>query len=103
MKLKELEIRNFRGLKGDKNKIDFTNSNIIFLIGQNNVGKSSYLRAYEFFVNAKQKAAREDFYNYNTEIPIEIIGVFIKEESDKDDADLNIEPQWIDKWVNDKG
>ena len=103
MKLKELVIRNFRGLKGDQNKIDFTTSNIIFLIGQNNVGKSSYLRAYEFFVNARQKAAREDFYNYDTEIPIEIIGIFIKEESDEDDADLNKEPEWIDKWVNDEG
>lgn len=102
MKLKELIIKNFRGLKGDKNKIDFTASNIIFLIGQNNVGKSSYLRAYEFFVNARQKAIKEDFYDYNIDIPIEIIGVFIKEENDEEDADLNKEPQWIDKWVNDE-
>ena len=42
MKLQKLIIKNFRGLKGDKNIIDFSDSNIIFLIGQNNVGKSSY-------------------------------------------------------------
>ena len=42
MKLIKLIISNFRGLKGS-NVIDFTNSNIIFLIGQNNIGKSSFL------------------------------------------------------------
>lgn len=53
MKLIKLIISNFRGLKGS-NTIDFTNSNIIFLIGQNNIGKSSFLRAYEFFIDPKQ-------------------------------------------------
>lgn len=56
MKLLRLIINNFRGLKGDENIIDFSKSDIIFLIGQNNVGKSTYLRAYEFFVNPKQVA-----------------------------------------------
>ena len=102
MKLKELVVKNFRGLKGDQNKIDFTSSNIIFLIGQNNVGKSTFLRAYEFFINAKQKAIKEDFYDYDTKIPIEIIGVFIKEDSDEEDKDLNKDPDWIKKWVNEE-
>lgn len=61
MKLQRITIKNFRGLKGDSNTIDFSNSNIIFLIGQNNVGKSTYLRAYEFFVNPAQSAEKEDF------------------------------------------
>ena len=64
MKLQKLIISNYRGLKGSENIIDFLNSDIIFLIGQNNVGKSTYLRAYEFFVNPKQSATIEDFYNY---------------------------------------
>lgn len=42
MKLQKLIIKNFRGLKGE-NVINFENSNIIFLIGQNNVGKSTFL------------------------------------------------------------
>lgn len=48
MRLYQLKIKNFRGLKGDGNIIKFDNSDIIFLIGQNNVGKSTYLRGYEF-------------------------------------------------------
>ena len=63
MKLQKLIVKNFRGLKGENNVIDFSKSNIIFLIGQNNVGKSSFLRAYEFFVNSSQKASLSDFYN----------------------------------------
>ena len=43
MKLQKLIISNFRGLKGNKNIINFADSNIIFLIGQNNVGKSTSL------------------------------------------------------------
>jgi putative ATP-dependent endonuclease of the OLD family len=108
MKLQTLTIRNFRGLKGDHNAIDFSKSNIIFLIGQNNVGKSSFLRGYEFFINAKQLAAETDFYNYNTEIPIEIEGTFLKEQIDEEDADLvgkgkTAEPDWVNKWVDESG
>jgi putative ATP-dependent endonuclease of OLD family len=105
MKLHKLIISNFRGLKGNLNIIDFSNSNIIFLIGQNNVGKSTYLRAYEFFTNSGQKAVLEDFNNHDREIPIIIEGWFLKEDEDEDDADLQgkgktAEPKWVDKWVN---
>jgi len=105
MKLQKLIIKNFRGLKGDKNVIDFSKSNIIFLIGQNNTGKSSFLRAYEFFVNARQIAAISDFYNYDLGIPIEIEGFFLKEEGDNEDAELagkgkQAEPDWVNKWVD---
>ena len=37
MKLCKLTIKNFRGLKGDQNIINFEDSNIIFLIGQNDI------------------------------------------------------------------
>ena len=104
MKLQKLIIKNFRGLKGEKNIIDFSDSNIIFLIGQNNVGKSTYLRAYEFFVNPKQVANSDDFYNYDTSLPIEIEGWFLKEVDDDNNEDLtgkgkSAEPNWVDKWV----
>lgn len=69
MRLYQLTIKNFRGLKGERNTIKFEKSDIIFLIGQNNVGKSTYLRGYEFFVNSKQVAKRSDFYDYNPSIP----------------------------------
>lgn len=105
MKLERFIIQNFRGLKGDENIIEFKNSNIIFLIGQNNVGKSTYLRGYEFFVNPKQEAVREDFYNYDTKIPIIMEGWFSIDAGDDSDGDLvgngkTKEPNWVQKWVN---
>lgn len=109
MKLQKLIIQNFRGLKGDNNVIDFANSNIIFLIGQNNVGKSTYLKAYEFFTNAKQTATIEDFYNHNTETNAIIIeGWFTKEETDETDEELQkdgkkTDPEWANKWVGADG
>ena len=108
MKLQKLIIENFRGLKGKENVVDFSNSNIIFLIGQNNVGKSTYLRAYEFFVNPKQTARIEDFYNYDTALPIIIEGWFLKEVDDEKEEDLtgkgkSAEPDWVNKWVGTDG
>ena len=106
MKLQKLIISNFRGLKGSDNIIDFSDSNILFLIGQNNVGKSTYLRAYEFFVTSKQSAKLEDFYNYNVNNHIVIEGWFLKEGTDDNDKDLNKEtkdPDWAKKWVCEDG
>ena len=101
MKLIRLIISNFRGLKGS-NVIDFTNSNIIFLIGQNNIGKSSFLRAYEFFIDSRQVAKIDDFNNYDYSNPIIIEGIFELDKEDSDDTDLKEkkEPNWIEKWVD---
>lgn len=98
MKLKELRIKNFRGLNGDGNIIRFDNSNIIFLIGQNNIGKSSFLHAYDFFVAAKKKAEKEDFFDYNSSNNIEIEADFISEPEDESNRDFN-EPNWINNWI----
>jgi len=105
MKLQKLVINNFRGLKGDKNVIDFSRSNIIFLIGQNNVGKSSFLRAYEFFVSSSQKASFSDFTDYDLSNPIIIEGIFLKEKDDDNELDFvgkgkSAEPDWVNKWVD---
>ena len=106
MKLVKFRISNFRGLRGENNVIDFTDSDIIFLIGQNNVGKSTYLRAYEFFLNAKQPASREDFYNHSESTPIIMEGWFIKEDADENDIELQgkeKDADWIQKWVGSDG
>jgi predicted ATP-dependent endonuclease of OLD family len=108
MKLSKLKISNFRGLKGEGNTIDFADSDIIFLIGQNNVGKSTYLRAYEFFITPKQSCDIEDFYNHDTQNIISIEGWFIKEDDDEKDIDLQgkgkeKDPQWMNKWVGEDG
>ncbi|QLY78076.1 ATP-dependent nuclease [Clostridium intestinale] len=100
MKLSKLIIKNFRGLKGDKNIINFDNSDIIFLIGHNDVGKSTFLKAYEFFTNSTQVAKKSDFYNYDENNEIEIIGEFIKESDDDSNKDFNKEPNWINNWVD---
>ncbi|MCH3923492.1 MAG: AAA family ATPase [Bacteroidales bacterium] len=108
MKLQKLTIKNFRGLKGENNTIDFSKSDILFLIGQNNVGKSTYLHAYQFFVNSKQNAEEEDFNNYDKRNPIIIEGIFLKEDKDEQESDFiglgkNKDPDWINKWVDDEG
>lgn len=104
MKLKRLIVNSFRGLKGDDNIIDFEGSDIIFLIGKNNYGKSTFLHAYNFFIEPKIKAAIEDFNNKDTTLPIEITGIFLKEENDEKDKLLNKEdPDWINKWVDSDG
>ncbi len=104
MRLDELKISNFRGLKGNNNIIKFSGANIIFLIGQNNVGKSTYLRAYEYFVSSKQNALITDFYDSNNDHPIIIEGTFTIEEGDDANTDFNKknkEPEWISKWATD--
>jgi predicted ATP-dependent endonuclease of OLD family len=102
MKLVKLKINNFRGLKGENNEIDFSNSNIIFLIGQNNVGKSTFLRAYEYLTAPKQVALKEDFFDHNPDNVITIEGWFEKEENDEFDDELKAkskEPDWLTKWI----
>lgn len=99
MKLIKLIVENFRGLEGTC-EIKFDNSNIIFLIGQNNIGKSTLLHAYEYFVAAKKLSEKEDYFDFNDSNNIVITGVFEKEIVDDTDTDLIREPNWIDRWVD---
>jgi recombinational DNA repair ATPase RecF len=102
MKLTRLHIKNFRGINGEDNVIEFNDSNIIFLIGKNNATKSTFLHAYEQFTS-KKKAEKEDFYDYKEENNIEIVGEFLKEAEDDENKDFNKEPDWIKKWVDKRG
>lgn len=101
MKLKKLCIKNFRGLNGDGNCIDFSQSDIIYLIGKNNAGKSSYLSAYNFFVEPKKIPTINDFFNHDLNIPIEIEAIYsVDLKVDQNDKTLNKEdPDWAKKWV----
>lgn len=83
MRIKSFAINNFRGITGglDKNIINFDDSNTIFVFGQNNVGKSSILKAYEAFY--EDKVTDKDFNNSNgadIEVEVEFI---IEESTDK--------------------
>lgn len=70
MKLIELKIRNFGCIdeKGITIKID----NIVVLIGPNNVGKTTVLKAYEVFKNSGSVLTSDDFYQNNENNPVEI-------------------------------
>lgn len=99
MKLISFNVQNFRGLKGNDNKISFENSNLIFLIGNNNSGKSTFLKAYEFFVNPKSIAFNDDFLDKDTSIPIELIAEFRIEPGDE-----QRHPEWmINKYADKDG
>ncbi|MBB1466449.1 AAA family ATPase, partial [Vibrio sp. SG41-7] len=62
MKLKSLKISSFRAINGDENIISFIDNNIVFIFGKNNIGKSSILHAYQYFVKPNQAAQITDFY-----------------------------------------
>ncbi len=97
MKLVEMQIKNFRSLVGENVVFSLSESDIIFIFGQNNAGKSSILTAYEYLVSPKQKATLSDFVGFDTSQPIEIYATFQKE--DEDNAEFT--KKGFDKWVTD--
>jgi putative ATP-dependent endonuclease of the OLD family len=99
MKLIELTVKSFRCISENGVTVSFKNSDIIFLFGQNNSGKSTFLKAYEIFTNPKYKPNYTDFFNNNTDIPIVIEGVFQKEPEDTEEFNA----KGLDKWVNLEG
>lgn len=99
MRLISLKINNFRAINGDENIIEFKDNNIIFLFGQNNIGKSSVLHAYKYFTSPSQKALKTDFVNQDETKPITIEASFLKEDSDND----NFDNKGLNKWVNENG
>jgi len=74
MKLAEIEIENFKGIgESIKIKID----NIVALIGNNNVGKTTILSAYEAFADSTTKLSEKEFYNEDTNKLPTIKGLFV--------------------------
>lgn len=96
MKLLDITVRNFRSIKGDSVTLSLECSDIIFLFGQNNAGKSSLLSAYEYLVRPKQKAILSDFFGFEIKNNIEIEATFLKDEGD----DEVFENKGFDKWVS---
>jgi len=95
MKLLDISVKNFRSISGDSVNLSFEGSDIIFILGQNNSGKSSLLSAYAYLVTPKQKALLSDFLGYNTKNEIEIVATFIKDDGD----DAIFKKQGFEKWV----
>lgn len=71
MKLKQIEIKNFRGIS----ELQISISKFTTLIGQNNAGKSSILRAIQLLCNG-MTPEYEEFRAKIQDEEIEIIGVF---------------------------
>ncbi len=72
MRLIKFSVNNFRAISGglENNQINFDGSNTIFIFGQNNVGKSTFLAAYDFIFNDKTPVF-DDFYRRDPDKPIE--------------------------------
>jgi putative ATP-dependent endonuclease of the OLD family len=73
MKIVNFSLNNFRGISGglERNRIDFQGINTLFIFGQNNAGKSTFLKGYEFFYN-DEKPSENDFHRKDTTNSIEI-------------------------------
>ena len=73
MKVISFAVNNFRGISGglDNNRIIFSDSSTIFIFGQNNVGKSTFLNAYEFLYS-NASPTEDDLYEKNIELKIEL-------------------------------
>src|SRR5437762_12947877 len=74
MRLRKFELRNFKGVEAGS----FEWEDIIVLIGENNVGKSTVLQALEHFLSGNQIRDEALFFNALTdeEHAIELIGHF---------------------------
>lgn len=103
MKIISFGVNNFRGISGgiEKNTIEFNNSNTIFLLGQNNVGKSSFLKAYEFFYN-NTSPTYEDIYRMDSCNIIEFEMVFELDEYDFKKESIKNKKEGLKKWLNEK-
>lgn len=97
MKLLEISIRNFRSISDSPVVVRFDNSDILFLFGPNNSGKSSILKAYERLVTPKSKCEISDFYNYSMDSAIEISGLFEYSVSDEESFGKKGLNKWVDK------
>ena len=101
MKIISFSVNNFRSINGGlkPNTIKFEDSNTIFIFGQNNVGKSTFLRAYEFFVK-DTKPNLSDFFNqdYKNKIEFEIIiKIEEKDSTEAKTSPISNLPSFLDK------
>lgn len=98
MKLIDITVKNFRSINGEKTTLTFEHSDIIFVLGQNNAGKSTLLSAYEYLITPKQKVTISDFFAFKEDNKIEILATFSKDEGD----DEIFEKKGFNKWVDSK-
>ncbi|HEY9079602.1 ATP-dependent nuclease [Magnetovibrio sp.] len=92
-KIRKIKISNFRGIGATPVEIEI--DDIVVLVGPNNSGKSSILRAYETIMHGSGKNAqlkREDFPNLNVNddrLPTVIVETLVEN-------DAGVGDQWVD-------
>lgn len=73
MKLRRLKIRNFKSAKS----LDINIQNLHAIVGANNSGKSTILKAIDLLINPSTRKIDEDsFWNKNLENEIRIEAIF---------------------------
>lgn len=68
MIIESLEIKNYRSIKNAKLECDILTA----ILGRNGTGKSSFLYALELFYEVSANVKREDYFNRDDSVPIEI-------------------------------
>jgi len=86
MKIKNFAVNNFRSINGglDDNRIIFDDTSTLFIYGQNNVGKSTFLQAFQFFYDDTTPSTYDFFNQDETQEMVFEIEVFI----DSDDMSI---------------
>lgn len=101
MRIISFGVNNFRGISGgiENNTIEFKDSNTIFLLGQNNVGKSSFLMAYDFFYR-NTTPQPEDIYRMNPDNTIEFEMTLQLDDFDFQKESIKQKSEGLKKWLN---
>lgn len=97
-----MHVAGFRSIASSGVYLSFLDGDAIFVFGRNNAGKTSILKAYEFFWNAKSKPQRSDFYNFmlGDALDIEIELIFSVE--DGEDRQKLVDGN-LEKWISPDG
>lgn len=101
MRIITFGVNNFRGMSGgiDNNTIEFRDSNTIFLLGQNNVGKSSFLKAYEFFYK-NTSPTEDDLYKLDSNNVMEFELTLQLDDYDFKKESIKNKQEGLKKWLN---
>lgn len=73
MRINNIKIKNFKSIGPKETSLDFS-ENIIMLIGENNIGKSTILNAINFYFTSKQnhKIEVSNMHNFDKNIAVEV-------------------------------
>jgi len=92
MRIKTIQIKNFKCIAPNEVILDFS-ENIIVLIGENNVGKSAILSALNYFLSGIKTLPTEYFYNkQNDQDHAVVITITFCELSDSDKSHQAVSP-----------